>query len=246
MIQRNRWNINEFSNINLPEIVATNVEIGKSYYGIRVLDLPIHIPGQGFAVPSEIQHFNSIIESVFEWEKKFSPDIYKMYVYITIDQKWVDKGTTGRRPGAHADGYIATDTEQIDIISQNAKIIAKEKSLITHTYVWYDCIPTEFFTVPFPLTDTTDEGSLETFDEIADSCSPNQIRVYDNKSILFLTPYVIHRSAIALSGLFRTFVKVSVSDQQFRRKGNSKNPSFVYNWDMEMRCPSERNTPWIS
>ena len=244
-MKRETWNIENFSKINLPQIIEEDVDLVWHSKDVRVLDMPIQFPGKPLSLPSEIVPFIDIIDAVFQNELNYFPIINNLYIYITIDQKQVKKGNTGRRAGAHADGYIDTETSQIDIISENVEIIRKEKSLITHTYIWHDCLPTEFFLKSFPLTDSTDEGSLRTFDEIADNCSKSEIITLDNKSLIFLTPYIIHRSAVAKEDTYRTFVKVSVSDKQFRRKGNTKNPLFNYDWKMEKRTPAERNTPWI-
>ena len=244
--RRQQWDVKEFAKTQAPSIVRSNIQMNQDVSRVRVLDMPIYMPDQGYMPARITEPFDWIIMAAMENELKYgNPSSRDMYVYITIDQKRVKAGTTGRRAGAHSDGYVETDNEQVDIIAENADIIAKQAGPITHTYVWYDCLPTEFFKVPFPLGDRSDKGSLRTFDDIADSCSSDQIVTYPEQSLLFLTPYVVHRCAVADKTCYRTFVKISVSDKLFRRKGNTHNPLFDYAWDMSKRSPHKRNTPWV-
>lgn len=243
-LYRQQWDIKEFDRVHLPRIIAEEVYPLGYDEDVRVLDMPIHIPGQGFALTPEIMPFMPIILAALSNEMCYSPTIDNMYVYVTIDQKYVLAGSTARRAGAHSDGYLISDDSQIDVVTDNAHIVAAEKSVGCHTYVWHDAIPTEFFTVPFPLINTSDSDSLRTFDEIANSCASDQIMTFDNYAVLMLTPYVVHRCAIVPRNRHRSFVKISVSDKQFRRAGNTHNPMLKYDWTMDKRSPSERNTPW--
>ena len=259
--ERERWDLRRFGR-NLPQVVVPEVDIDRDGFeqaplgrvtGVRVLDMPISMPGVGLRFPETIWPFSPIITTALSNDVQYYPSFASMYVYVTIDQKHVQAGGYGRRPGAHSDGYIATDDRQLDIIAENADAIADvievEQSYITHTYIWHDSVPTEFFNVPFPLSNGSDEGSLRRFDEIADACRPDEIVTYPNKSLLMLTPYVVHRCAVVPEDTYRTFVKVSVSDKQWRREGNTHNDLFDYDWSMDKRSPSkvdpmQRNTPW--
>ena len=204
--------------------------------------MPIHIPGQGLRLPQETWKFGRVIHMVLGEENAEYGDIGDLYVYLTIDQKHMKKGNTGRRPGAHADAYISSEESQIDIVPENSDLISKETGIITHTYIWYDSIPTEFFKCSFPLVDTSDAGSMRSFD---DKISRTGIRptVYPPGCVLRMTPYVVHRCAIAHGDTDRTFLKISVSDKRYAREGNTINPLFEYDWEMTKRGP-DRNTPW--
>lgn len=240
-MKRKLWNIVEFDKVNLPEIVgAINPDIFSQFNGIRVLDMPIHMPNQGWAIPDELTQFLESILLAVHSETRFGP-IGEQYVYITVDQKIVYEGKTGRRPGAHSDAYIETKGAQIDLTHKTASAIAREEGEVSHTYVIYDKFPTEFFGVPFPLTDVSCIGSLRTFDEIADL---TQAITYKPFTLLRLDPYVVHRCAVCTETTERTFVKISVSQKHYARKGNTVNNAFSYSWNLSARSPKERNHPW--
>lgn len=242
MKKRKKWNLEEFNKINLPEIIESNINREKfsKNNNIRVLDLPIYMEGQGWSIPDYLEQFKEVINIVFENEKKYELKDY--YVYITVDQKIVKKGFTGRRAGAHSDAYIENaNDEQVDVVYENSDIIKKEIGAVSHTYIIYDTLPTEFFNAKFPLIKSDCEHSLKTFNDIADN---SEIIIYPNYSILKLDPYVVHRSSLSMNHEQRTFVKISFSKKRYSRKGNTINKEFDYNWDFKKREKDERNHPW--
>ena len=238
---RKVWDVSEFANVNLPEVVGkVDPATFAQFNGIRVLDMPIHMPKQGWAIPKELAQFIEPIQLAIQSEMEFG-ELEDYYVYITVDQKVVHEGKTGRRAGAHSDAYIESAGAQVDLTHKTADVIANEGGEVSHTYVICDKFSTEFFDVPFPLTNTSCEGSLKTFDEIADA-SPAV--TYDPFTLLRMDPYVVHRCVICTETTERTFVKISVSRKRYARKGNTVNKAFTYDWHLSARFPSERNHPW--
>ena len=106
-MERKFWEIENFNTVNLPEVIGTCTAEELKFRGIRVLDMPIYMPDQGWSIPKPLQQFKRLIDMVYENEKKYR-DTESHYVYITVDQKSVAAGKTGRRPGAHSDSYIVT------------------------------------------------------------------------------------------------------------------------------------------
>ena len=240
--RRKHWNINYFNDVNLPEMVGqVNPDVFSQFNSIRMLDMPIHMPGQGWKIPTTLSQFYQTIGLAIRAESQYGSFEDDHYGYITVDQKVVEKGKTGRRAGAHSDAYIETKGEQIDLTLDTAPIICQEEGEISHTYIIYDKFPTEFFNVSFPLTDVSCEGSLKTFDEIADASDSITYPAY---TLLRLDPYVVHRCSIVPETSERTFVKISFSKKKYARKGNTINPHFTYDWQMSARSPHERNHPW--
>ena len=94
-LDRERWNIKKFNAINLPEVIGS-VSISPTRLSegprVRVLDMPIHIPGQGLRLPQETWKFGRVIHMVLGEENAEYGDIGDLYVYLTIDQKHVKKG----------------------------------------------------------------------------------------------------------------------------------------------------------
>lgn len=243
-MKREQWDINRFDTINLPAVIM-RVEDTESFSDmtqpVRVLDLPVYMPKQGLRIPDYIKPvFQDIIKHIISHEDNCYGDMDDHYVYVTLDQKVVPKGKTGRREGAHSDAYIEREGEQIDITENSGDVVKNEEGDISNTYIVYDCLPTEFFTEKFPLNDTTCEGSLKTFDEISNSATPVKFPPY---YVLKLTPYVVHRASVCQETTERTFMNVSVSKKQYRREGNTINPLFDYDWEYTPRSDA-RNHPW--
>lgn len=244
-MKRKLWDIREFSKVNLPEVVCriNDQERFSQNNGIRVLDLPIYMPDQGWRIPKLIaRQFMNAIHAAAVCEDKFDGGYMNdHYVYITIDQKTVLAGKTGRRAGAHSDAYIERSNEQVDVTLENADIIAREIGEVSHTYIVTDCLPTEFFDVPFPIEQTECNQVLKTFDEIADRSTPI---LYPAYTLLRLDPYVVHRCAVCHKDTPRTFVKISFSRKRYNRQGNTHNNLFDYAWKLEPRYKETRNHPF--
>lgn len=248
---RKQWDLKEFDKINLPTVV--NV-IGQSFVmdptefskprGIRLLDMAIYMPGQHFKVPEFIAPYRNVIGACLGSEYKDDPNFLNdHYIYITLDQKIVQKGQTGRRAGAHSDAFISTGLGQVDITLENKDLIAKETGEVSHTYIMSDCAPTEFFRAKFPITADDCETSLKTFDEIAETAEAVK---YPSYTLLKLDPYVVHRCSIMNETRHRTFLKVSISRKRYNREGNTINPEFDYSdWTWVPRNWQERNHPTV-
>lgn len=228
------WDINYFNKINLPTVVeAVDLPFGK----IRVLDLPVKMAGDScFRIPNDIKGFEHVINASVDYEVKNFGNIEDYYVYITIDQKTVNGGNTGRRPGAHSDAYIEQNGIQVDVKKDTASLINE----ISHTYIAYDTSPTEFFNAKFPISGKCDEV-MSDFDAIAETA---EVITYPCFTLLMMTPYAVHRSAVVDETTFRTFVKVSISKRKYTREGNTKNELFDYCWKSKERKKNTRNHPW--
>jgi hypothetical protein len=241
-MQRKTWDVSEFNKVNLPDIVGKINPSYAEFKGIRVLDMPIYMPKQGWEIPENLYQFMDAIKRVYHYESKYSTIYDDYFVYITVDQKKVLTGKTGRRAGAHSDAYVEVNNEQFDIKPETMGEIGDRPIEVSHTYIMYDSLPTEFFAVPFPLKDCSDKGSLVTFDRIAEK---SIAITYPINTLLKLDPYVVHRCAVNTGpDLYRTFIKISVSKQKYAREGNTINPKFKYDWVLKARSPHLRNTPW--
>jgi hypothetical protein len=222
----------------------------------RVLDMPLHMPGHGWRIPEWIQkHFGNIIDQVSAHEKQYE-GYDDRYVYITIDQRSLNSNSYHRRPGFHSDGFASNLSQAI-----------KEQTVVDHTYVICNVLPTEFVTGGFPLEIYyTDEEALAmfereaigrpivTFPSVVENLTKSTTTDIEEKGtsvlttshpLLMLTPYVIHRTPFVSYPVQRLFVKVSVSQHQFCREGNTHNDLFDYDWIMYPRDGKKRNHPYV-
>lgn len=223
-IQRKQWNLSEFHNTtaHLPKLISKD-QISESVFefnGIRVLDMPIYMPDQGWCIPEQLKQFKDVIDLTESNEELYG---YKdtHYVYITVDQKIVAAGATGRRKGLHTDAFGGEVGEEV-----------------THTYILSDVMPTKFYTDRFPISSLDCQKSLEEFKLYA-----NNPVYYPCKQVLLLDPYVVHESPYATEDTKRTFVKISYSRKKYNRGGNTRNGLFKYDWTFIPREVDRRNDP---
>lgn len=165
-----------------------------------------------FYIPDTLEQFRPIIMRVYVDD----PDRFvRSFVYLTAKTLWVAGDYIGNRPGWHSDGFGTTDVN----------------------YIWSDRAPTEFFEDRFVLPpDCTNSMAI-----MAERAAQATLLTYPDKHLLKLTPEVIHRSPVGFEAGMRTFVKVSVSDDQYNLQGNSINHKLPP-WPQVPR-QAERNHP---
>jgi hypothetical protein len=182
----------------LPKVVHDNLSPEFAEVGY-CLYMPISVPGRDIILPMHRPDLRPVEEIVLRAYDD-DPYFFKMcYVYLTFKRMIVGPTVTPNRPGWHADGFGTDDIN----------------------YVWYDCLPTVFNTSDFKITPNDHIKSLAEFEAQA---LPENDAVFPNRCLLKLDPYVVHKVQLAQREMMRTFVKISVSRNQYNLKGNSTNP----------------------
>lgn len=138
------------------------------------------------------------------------------YLYLTVKKMYVQAGQSANRPGWHIDGYGTDDIN----------------------FIWADCMPTEFVTGEFDLSNDH-ELSLAQMQEQAIG---RPVQTLGDCQLLMLKADSVHRVAECKQDCVRTFVKISLSAEQYNLKGNAHNYLFDYDWPMVGRI-AERNHP---
>ncbi len=236
------WNVGEFDQPHLPVVIGPLKDKAgfSKQKGIRLLDMAVRMPGQGWAIPKELEQFKESIQMAWNHERAINPDIDNYYVYVTVDQKLVQPNKTQRRPGYHSDAFETSETTD-------------EHSKVDNTYIVYDAIPTLFQPGPFPLKGKVDpedcEAVLKYFDKKSEGKPPI---TYPPHTMVKLTPYDIHTPAVNETGktVERTFIKISFSKKPYNLIGNRINdtpdakgkPILDYSgWEWVERDPHARN-----
>lgn len=191
-----------------------DVTLPEVYY---CLYLPISLPGHaGIKIPVPLRPISALIHEVMK--DLTSEEWIRSYVYLTCKKMFVSPDITANRPGWHADGFGSDDLN----------------------YVWYDCLPTEVAVGNnFNITEGDHVKSLQEFESQAQK---NLLVTYPNKHLIKMDPYVVHRVAVAKEQMMRTFVKISVSKDQYNLKDNSINHELYYNFKLYDRT-MVRNSP---
>lgn len=177
--------------------------------------LPISIPDDA-AIPKNLMWTCPLIATAIDDYERTMEVADEMYVYITVKHMFIPAGTIPNRPGWHIDGF---GTEDIN-------------------YIWCNNTPTEFCVQEFNLSDDHDLSMKQ----MGMQARSENIVTYGVNKLLRLDNSVVHRVATAQESGVRTFVKVSISKEQYRLKGNSHNYLLDYNWEMLDR-ESTRNCP---
>ncbi len=220
-----RWHVDYYGRENYP-VVLGELE-NKSLFsakrngtGMRFLDMPIYMPGQGWKIPSFLEQFTEVLQQAIAFERQVNPEFEKeCYVYITVDQGEVAPGKAQRRTGWHGDSYV----------KKKAADIACD-----HVYVVADNCPTPFMPGPFLMDEVDPENIDEVLAHFAKVAEAKVPVYYPEYTLLKLNPYCVHNVGFnhTAQTLFRTFVKVSVSRNRYCKLGNAKNVLFIYDWPM--------------
>jgi hypothetical protein len=224
-----KWNLGYFKQINLPILVGEIENKEKfsrkvSINGRGYLDLPIHMPQQGWKIPDDLNQFLELIFKCINDKKKFDPNFeIDHYVYITVAQSLVDPNTSQRRSGWHCDSFRRKKNKigvDIDTI-----------------YLAYDSIPTLFSDSTFDFSNIDTENLQSVIKYFNTVCSNKNVITYEPYQILKLDPFVVHNANINDSSekIKRTFVRISISKKQYRNGNNTHNSLFNYDWNPTTR-----------
>lgn len=224
------WRREGFSDPHTPLFVGKlddTSSFSKEKYP-SVFHLPIKLPSsvsgkpRDFRIPLEFERLRETIQRIIDYEYSINPNADESFVLLTVDQGWVDPGTTQRAPGLHVDDF------------QWGK---PQKRIIDHSYLVSDGLPTEFFPQSWNL-----EGMDERKDNIhtAFNAQVREDMVFkpEKHEIYLADGYCVHRAQLSKDRIYRTFVRVAFSPD--RKPGDgSYNPLFDYN-DPRPIAPSAR------
>ncbi len=180
------------------------------------LYLPIKLQNSDVVrVPKRLRPLMPLINRVF-WDMKHEDTFFGLAVYLTVKHGIVTPGNPGNRPGYHSDGFMTNDLN----------------------YIWCDCNPTIFNYSDFNLT----QDEYISMAEMGAQALPENEMRYPSFSLLRLDQFNIHKVAPVSEIMTRTFVKISVSKDNYNLIGNSHNYELKYDWEMKQRG-IERNVP---
>jgi len=172
-----------------------------------VLYMPVRLAGQEVVtIPDYVRGYEPLIDLALEHEGNAADG---KYVYLTVKRLWVEPGSLGGRLGWHTDGFGTDDVN----------------------YIWADADPTEFCIQPFHLSDDH-ELSMRQMEEQARS---ENIVTYDVIDLLRIDARHVHRCPVNPKPGYRTFARVSISNDRYDMIGNAHNYDLDYSWIMHPR-----------
>ena len=217
------WDLRCLERSHSPVKIGTisNRKAFTTYQGIRILDMPIRLRGESqvYKLPSEIKMFQETIQTIIDHAHTVLPEEHMKAsnCYLTIDQSWVEKGTTQRKPGIHTDGFQGSN------MFNNATI--------NHGYIVSNLVPTAFYTEPFYFghLDPRVHNYFSEMDQQGLSMTPLMTDEFD---IYLMTAYSPHAATIAQQSGYRTFLRIIYDKDKYNRYGNSINRLLDYQWEM--------------
>ena len=180
-----------------------------------VLNMPIKMPGSEIRIPKELAQFREFLQKIIDHEKAVNPGLSDYYMYLTVDQHAVKKGTTHRRPGVHIDG----------VQGERYKV----KLPPEHLYSASDRLGTVFYDQSFDLT-ALDPAKQHVHAELERQAREENARAVPDFDIAFWDSYSVHRADTAREDFVRTFIRVEFSKKQYDSEGDTHNPLFDYDW----------------
>lgn len=177
-----------------------------------VLYMPVRFPFEASpTLPGHLKPYLPLVEAAITAEKQHGGN---KIVYLTVKRLYVEPGSLGGRLGWHTDGFGTDDVN----------------------YIWCDKDPTEFCVQKFDLSD----DHLVSMVQMEDQARPENIITHQPLELVRIDARHVHRCPETPVPGFRTFARVSFSDDRYDLEGNAHNHSLNYNWPMYRR-DQERN-----
>ncbi len=174
--------------------------------------MPIKMPHSDIRMPKNLAWTQPLLDYVMFEDND--------YVYITAKHMFVTPDNMGNRGGWHTDGFGTPDIN----------------------YSWVDIQPTEYAVQDFQIT----EDDIISLQEMEAQVRPECIIRPPENALVLMDKHCVHRVP-DLQGkinqpILRTFVRFSVSRDQYNMFGNAHNPLFGYEWEMQKRKADRNNT----
>lgn len=187
-------------------------------------------------LPASVEYLRPFFEKSWELEKARDPEGFRnRYAFIQVDASWVEAHQNQPRPGktteqspdpkkrlgAHVDGFLQEKfwPEMQEDITY-ATSFGYDPLSKSH---YGDSIPTEFFTVGFPIPEgLTHPQARVVYDQIA-NMNTDKIVTFPSGVISRMSSRAVHRVGVAHRKTYRTFVKIKFTDEAFNQSENTIN-----------------------
>jgi hypothetical protein len=213
----------EFAQRHPPHVIGNLRDapdmFGCDAYALRILDLPIGLPSaRRWYLPDYAERFQPFIECC---ASAMPGRRLGRYVYLTVDQGLVKRGTFQRVSGCHVDGF------------QGVRVNPKVETDIS--FVVSNTLPTVFY--PEQTWDVTglDPATDDFFAVFAKQADEDRAWRPEPYQVVECSAYTVHRADVAPRDLVRTFLRLTYSVREFDRFGNSINPLLGKLWEYHSR-----------
>lgn len=158
------------------------------------------------------------IEDCVESSKINNFPMYRRFMYLTVDNKFVKKGESQRTRGWHLDGL------------QGEEVPLKKPAC--YQYVWMNKLPFKFTTQDF-IINGMDLSRHNIFDSLGAQVYPESVASVHTNQLYLMNPYLLHQAAIADEDIDdRLFMRLYVSELPITSVKMTINPKIEYPYEV--------------
>lgn len=144
-------------------------------------------------------------------------DVFSRYIFLTIDQGWVDPFGTLRPRGFHIDGLQGNE-------------VPTKRQGVFNTF-WTNALPAEYVTHSFDLSGI-DVSTHNIYAVLTQQAEESQVKQLDANGLYMGSAYWVHRSAVAKRKTYRQFVRISITHVPITNDLMTVNPDIEYDYNI--------------
>lgn len=168
-----------------------------------------------FLIPAPMMALRDMIQDTVLLAIKSGVNVMERYMYLTVDQRNLERGETLRTPGWHSDGF------------QGNEVSVKRPG--DYQGVWCNTWGTEYADQTFEI-DGLNPGVHNIFNHIALQIRQKNIRTMTAGALYTHGPYLIHRSPAIPQECYRRFVRISITHIPITSQTMTTNPLVEYDY----------------
>ena len=184
---------------------------------LQLLHYMIKRPDEMLYSLGVLNQYQSLITMIISIEELLAPFLHDKYCYVTIDNRYVKKGTTQRQAGWHIDCL------------QGDEVPEKKPGNIT--FSWMDTLPTEYVGAPIDMTDL-DVSKDQIFAHLAqrvDETKASRLRI---NHLQCFSMYCVHRPMVAPADTNRCYIRISYTHVPITSKKMTVNEDIKYPYEI--------------
>ena len=210
-----KFDLKHLQENNYPEYLF-NKKLGPFPEDVRVLHYQIKNSESNILWLNKVNFLHDYINDVMDIvEHRIG--LHDRYIYVTVDQGWVEPGDTQRTAGWHIDGL------------QGDEVPVKRAG--DCQVIWSDALPTEYTTQKFDI-EGLDVSKHNVFEWLAKQVSDVEIRSFAPNWAVLHSSYLVHRAAVARERTYRRFVRISFTHIPVTSKKMTVNEFMPYNYQI--------------
>ena len=138
------------------------------------------------------------------------------YAYLTVDDRWVEKGQTQRQDGWHIDGM------------QGSEVATPTPGC--YQYVWSDCAPMAMALQGFNV-EGFDRHTVNFFESLARQVHTASCKRFAERRMMLMSAYLVHKAMPVPTSGYRRFLRLYLTHQPITSVKATLNPLIDYDYE---------------